>query len=131
MNYEIVEALGQIAREKNVSRELVIETLEAGIVSAARRRYGANADIRVVFEEATGGMRIDYVRKVVDDITDEELEIEIDDARLEDPKAQVGEDFVVELSLAEFGRNAIQAAKQVVVQRVREGRARERVRRVP
>ena len=120
MNYEIVEALGQIAREKNVSRELVIETLEAGIVSAARRRYGANADIRVVFEEATGGMRIDYVRKVVDDITDEELEIEIDDARLEDPKAQVGQDFVVELSLAEFGRNAIQAAKQVVVQRVRE-----------
>lgn len=120
MNYEIVEALGQIAREKNVSRELVIETLEAGIVSAARRRYGANADIRVVFEEATGGMRIDYVRKVVDDITDEELEIEIDDARLEDPKAQVGQDFIVELSLAEFGRNAIQAAKQVVVQRVRE-----------
>ncbi len=51
MNYEILEALGQIAREKNVDRELVIETLEAGIVSAARRRYGQNADIQVRFDE--------------------------------------------------------------------------------
>ncbi|MEZ5065479.1 MAG: transcription termination factor NusA [bacterium] len=120
MNYEIVEALGQIAREKNVSRELVIETLEAGIVSAARRRYGQNADIRVSFDQGSGGMKIEYVRQVVDDLTDEELEIEIDDARLVDPNAKVGEELAMELSLAEFGRNAIQAAKQVVVQRVRE-----------
>jgi N utilization substance protein A len=120
MNYEILEALGQIAREKNVDKELVIQTLEAGIVSAARRRYGANADIRVVFDDTSGGMKIEYVRKVVDDLTDEELEIEIDDARIEEPGIQVGEDLTVELSLAEFGRNAIQAAKQVVVQRVRE-----------
>ena len=65
-------------------------------------------------------MLIEYVRTVVDDLTDEELEIEIDDARLEDPEAKVGEELRVELSLADFGRNAIQAAKQVVVQRVRE-----------
>jgi N utilization substance protein A len=120
MNYEILEALGQIAREKNVDKELVIETLEAGIVSAARRRYGQNADIQVRFDEGSGGMSIEYVRKVVDDLTDEELEIEIDDARVENPDAKVGQDLRVELTLEEFGRNAIQAAKQVVVQRVRE-----------
>ena len=120
MNYEIVEALGQIARDKNVSRELVIETLVAGIVSAARRKYGANADIRVSFDESTGGMKIEYVRTIVDDLTDEEIEIEIDDARIEDPDSKVGGELKVELPLAEFGRNAIQAAKQVVVQRVRE-----------
>jgi len=120
MNYEILEALGQIAREKNVDKELVIETLGAGIVSAARRRYGANADIQVTFDNGTGGMKIEYVRMIVDDLTDEEREIEIDDARLENPKAKVGEEFRVELPLEHFGRNAIQAAKQVVVQRVRE-----------
>ena len=120
MRYEILEALGQIAREKNVGKELVIETLGAGIISAARRRYGPNADIRVSFDDATGGMRIEYVRKVVDDLIDEEREIEIDDARAVDPNAKVGEELKVELSLDEFGRNAIQAAKQVVVQRVRE-----------
>jgi N utilization substance protein A len=120
MNYEILEALGQIAREKNVDKELVIETLEAGIISAGRRRYGPNADIQVSFDNGTGGMKIEYVRKIVDDLTDEELEIEIDDARLENPKAKVGEELRVELSLEQFGRNAIQAAKQVVVQRVRE-----------
>jgi N utilization substance protein A len=120
MNYEILEALGQIAREKNVDKGLVIETLEAGIVSAARRRYGPNADIRVSFDDQTGGMKIEYVRTVVEDLTDEELEIEIDDARLEDPNVKVGEELRIELSLADFGRNAIMAAKQVVVQRVRE-----------
>ena len=120
MRYEILEALGQIAREKNVGKELVIQTLEAGIISAARRRYGANADIRVTFDEATGGMKIEYVRHVVEDLTDEEREIELDDARLVDPKAQLGAELSVELTLEEFGRNAIQAAKQVVVQRVRE-----------
>lgn len=120
MKYEILEALGQIAREKNVGKELVIETLEAGIISAARRRYGPNADIRVTFDETTGGMKIEYIRKIVEDLTDEEREIEIDDARLVDEKAGVGEELKVELSLEEFGRNAIQAAKQVVVQRVRE-----------
>jgi N utilization substance protein A len=120
MNYEILEALGQIAREKSVDKELVIETLEAGIVSAARRRYGPNADIQVRFDKDSGTMRIEYVRKIVEDLSDEELEIEIDDARLEDPNARVGEDLRISLSLEEFGRNAIQAAKQVVVQRVRE-----------
>jgi N utilization substance protein A len=120
MRYEILEALGQIAREKNVGKELVIQTLEAGIVSAARRRYGPNADIRVSFDEASGGMKIEYVRRVVEDLEDQEREIEIDDARLVEPGAKVGDELKVPLSLEEFGRNAIQAAKQVVVQRVRE-----------
>ena len=120
MNYEILEALGQIAREKNVEKELVIQTLEAGIVSAARRKYGANADIRVKFDEKNASLEVAYVRRIVDDLTDEELEIEIDDARAIDPDAQVGDELVIPLSFADFGRNAIQAAKQVVVQRVRE-----------
>jgi N utilization substance protein A len=120
MNYEILEALGQIAREKNVGKELVIETLEAGIVSAARRKYGPNADIRVKFDEKSATMEVQYVRKVVDDLSDEEREIEFDDARSVNPKVQIGEELIVPLSFEEFGRGAIQAAKQVVVQRVRE-----------
>lgn len=120
MRYEILEALGQIAREKNVDKEMVIRTLEAGIVSAARRRYGANADIQVTFDDSSGGMRIEYVRRVVEDLEDAEREIEIDDARLVDPDAKAGDDLRVQITLEEFGRNAIQAAKQVVVQRVRE-----------
>lgn len=120
MNYEILEALGQIAREKNVGKELVIETLEAGIVSAARRRYGANADIRVKFDEKSATMEVQYVRKVVDDLSDEEREIEFDDARSVDPSVGIGDELIVALSFEEFGRGAIQAAKQVVVQRVRE-----------
>src|SRR4029434_3098314 len=62
MNYEILEALGQIAREKNVGKELVLEPLDAGIVSAARRKYGPNADIRVKFDEKSATMEVQYVR---------------------------------------------------------------------
>jgi N utilization substance protein A len=120
MNYEILEALGQIAREKNVGKDLVIETLEAGIVSAARRKYGQSADIRVKFDEKSATMEVQYVRKVVDDLSDEEREIEFDDARSVDPKVKIGDELVVALAFEEFGRGAIQAAKQVVVQRVRE-----------
>lgn len=120
MNYEILEALGQIAREKNVGKELVIETLEAGIVSAARRKYGPNADIRVRFDEKSATMEVQYVRQVVSDLSDEEREIEFDDARKVDPKIKIGDELIVPLTFEEFGRGAIQAAKQVVVQRVRE-----------
>ena len=50
MSYEILEALGQIAREKNVDRDLVLETLQAGLVSDARKKYGANANVDVAVD---------------------------------------------------------------------------------
>lgn len=120
MNYEIIEALGQIAREKSVDRRLLIETLEAGLLSAARKKFGAEAQVGVRFDEAKGGIEMWLMKKVVERISDGALEMTLRQALEVDPHAQVGQDVMIPLDIAEFGRNAIQAAKQVLVQRVRE-----------
>ena len=119
-NLNIVEALSQIAREKNVDRRLVIETLTEALVSAARKRF-ANADnFEVQLNADTGQMAVLARKTVVEDVNEPELEIDLEDARRIDKQAQLGSVVFEELNLADFGRNAIQAAKQILIQRVRE-----------
>lgn len=128
MNYEVLEALGQIAREKSVKKELVIETLEIGLLSAAKKRYGASDNIEVKIDEASGGISLVATKQVVDDdaLEDPGLEIGLSAAKEIDSKAKVGETVTEELNFADFGRNAIQTAKQILIQRVREAE-RERI----
>jgi transcription termination/antitermination protein NusA len=120
VNYEIIEALGQIAREKSVDRQLLIDTLEAGLLSAAKKKHGANAQVGVRFDDQKGVIEMWLSKKVVDRIEDSSLEMTLNQARMVDPEARVGQEVKIPLDIAEFGRNAIQAAKQVLVQRVRE-----------
>jgi len=124
-NLNVVEALTQIAREKNVDRELVVETLAEALVSAARKRYGNADNFEVEVDADTGHMAVRARKTVVEDVAEPELEIELDEARQIDKQAQLGSVVFEDLSLADFGRNAIQTAKQILVQRVREA---ERVR---
>ena len=66
MNYEVVEAFGQIVRERNVDKELVIETLKAGLLSAAKRRFGTADHIQVTIDEESGEIRLFATRSVVE-----------------------------------------------------------------
>lgn len=126
MNYEIVEALGQIAREKNVSQELVLETLEMGLLSAAKKRYGTAENINVSVNQKTGDLAVTSTKTVVETVENPAMELALSRAMLLKPDAQIGDEISEELSLADFGRNAIQTAKQILVQRVREAE-RERI----
>ena len=118
--FNIIEALGQIAREKNVDREMVIQTLADALVSAAKRRYGNVDNFEVQTDSGTGRMRVVARKTVVEEVNVPELEIEIGEARQIDHQAQIGSVVFEELNLADFGRNAIQTAKQILIQRVRE-----------
>jgi transcription termination/antitermination protein NusA len=120
VNDEILEALRGIAREKAVDKRLLVETLTTGLLSAARKRYATAQDVQVSFDEVTGQIRVIVTKKVVSVAIDLGGEIDLDDARRINPKARVGDLIGVEAPVAEFGRNAIQTAKQVLVQRVRE-----------
>lgn len=120
MNYEILEALGQIAREKSVDPDLVVETLQAGLLSAAKRSYGTADNVTVEVDRETGVIRMCATKQVVDHVEDSALEISLERARELDAKAEVGTEIAVELDFSAFGRNAIQTAKQILVQRVRE-----------
>ncbi len=120
MNTGVLEALRRIAREKQLDGALLIEALEAGLMSAARKKFGPNADIEVVVDDENDTLGVYLNKAVVEDAVDDVLEIDLEEAQELDPEAQVGDVMRVEVSLDEFGRNAIQAAKQIVVQRVRE-----------
>ncbi len=126
MNNEILEALSQITREKSVDRALLIETLEAGLASAVRKKHGATADVEVKFSNETGGITVAIRKTVAETVEDPALQMTLEEARPIQPKAGVGDVIVMPLPIAEFGRNAILAAKQVLIQRVREAE-RERV----
>lgn len=125
-NANIVEALGQIAREKNVDRELVVQTLADALISAAKRHYGNTENYEVDIDAAQGKMAV-YARKtVVEEVVEPSMEILLADARDLDPHVQLGSVLVQQLNFADFGRNAIQTAKQILIQRVREAE-RERI----
>jgi N utilization substance protein A len=120
VNDEILEALRGIAREKAVDKRLLVETLTAGLLSAARKRYATAQDVKVNFDEVTGQIRVLVRKKVVQVAIDLGGEIDLEDARKNNPRIRPGDFVDVEVPTGEFGRNAIQTAKQVLVQRVRE-----------
>src|SRR3989449_5881623 len=126
MNNEILDALSQITREKSVDRALLIETLEAGLASAVRKKYGATAEVEVKFSNDTGAISVAIKKTVVEDVEDPALQLTLEEARAYRPEAKLGEIITFPLPIVEFGRNAIQTAKQVLIQRVREAE-RERV----
>jgi N utilization substance protein A len=126
MGFEIIQALKQIAREKDVDEGLIIETLIAGLVSAARKKYGPESNIVVDVDQEAGRITVHRVRTVVESVEDPQLEVSLEEAREEEPGIAVGDGLRLEIPLVDFGRNAIQAAKQVVIQRVREAE-RDRV----
>ena len=126
MNTNIVEALSQIAREKNVDRELVVQTLADALISAAKKRYGNTENYEAVIDSTTGTMEVTARKTVVEDVEEPSLEIDLEEAQSIDGEVQVGGVIVEQLDLADFGRNAIQTAKQILVQRVREAE-RERI----
>jgi transcription termination/antitermination protein NusA len=126
MNNEILDALSQITREKSVDRALLIETLEAGLASAVRKKYGATADVEVKFSNETGAITCVLRRHVVETVEDPAFQLTVAEARRVKAGAKEGDVLETPLSIAEFGRNAIQTAKQVLIQRVREAE-RDRV----
>lgn len=126
MNYEILDALSQITREKSVERENLIETLEAGLVSAGRKKFGATAQLEVRFDNTSGKIIMARLLDVVEEVEDPAAQVSLTNARRADPSAEVGSQLRIPLSIEDFGRNAIQAAKQVFIQRVREAE-RERI----
>jgi N utilization substance protein A len=126
LSFEIIQALKTIARSKEVDESLIIETLQAGLISAARKKFGAESRIEVDYSQEENRLSV-YCRKdVVDKVEDPQTQITLADARRIDPSAELGQELKFEIPLAQFGRNAIQTAKQVVTQRVREAE-RDRV----
>lgn len=120
MRSELVLAINQLCAERKLSPEVVMEALEASLISAYKRNFGAATNIEVRIEQETGDIRVFAAREVVDEVTDPKLEVTLDEARAVEPEIQVGETLLIESTPKDFGRIAAQAAKQVILQRIRE-----------
>ncbi len=123
INYEIIEALSQIARERNLKREIVLESLEIGLLTAAKRALGTLDPVDIHVDRETGSIQLGIVKEVVAteaDIQEPLLQITLEQAKQLDPETEVGWHVYVEVPITAFGRTAIQSAKQVLQQRIRE-----------
>ncbi|MBF0143874.1 MAG: transcription termination/antitermination protein NusA [Magnetococcales bacterium] len=123
MSVEIVQIAEQVAREKGIKREVVIEAMEQAIQTASRRKYGVNKSIQARFDHKTGQFALNQLREVVEKEHPEfnpDLHIALPDARRLNPQVQLGDFLAEPLPPIEFGRIAAQTAKQVIVQKVRE-----------
>ena len=114
---ELLQIADAVAREKGIEVEIVLSAMADAIQKAAKARYGAENDIRVDINPKTGETRLLRAVQVVEN---DDTEISLAIAQRENPEAQIGDEIIDELPPVEFGRIATQAAKQVIVQRVRE-----------
>lgn len=120
MKAEILEALEDLVREKGISKEVLIEAIEAALISAYRRNFGSAQNVRVFFDPKTGEYRVYAQKEIVEQVEDTRLQVSLTEARAKNPGLNLGEIFEVEVTPRDFGRIAAQTAKQVVVQRIRE-----------
>jgi N utilization substance protein A len=121
MNAELLRALDQLEEEKGISRDVIVEAIEAALLSAYKKNFGATAqNMRIEMSRETGEMRAYQVRTIVEEVDDPTTQIALSQAREWDPTAEPGEMVEVEVTPKDFGRIAAQTAKQVVVQRLRE-----------
>ncbi|MBI2309192.1 MAG: transcription termination/antitermination protein NusA [Rhodocyclales bacterium] len=122
MSREILLLVDALAREKNVSKDIVFGALELALASATKKRIHEEADVRVAIDRETGDFESFRRWEVVadDDFENEHLQVPISAALVEDPEFQVG-DFIEEpLEPIDFGRIGAQAAKQVILQKIRD-----------
>ncbi len=118
---EILTAVRELSNTKQLDRAELVELLTDGIMAALAKKYGPNVQAEVTFDEGKGGIDIVRLQTVVEAVEDPSREIALEDARAEDEGFEVGDVMETKIDFAEFGRAAVMAAKQRIVQRVREG----------
>lgn len=120
MTSDLSKVLDQVGREKGVERDTLIQTLEEAVKAAARKKLGPNYDLEISFNEEMGEIEIFEFKEVVEEVTNENLEISLEGANEIDPDAVIGDSLGIRMETDELGRVAAQSAKQVIMQRLRE-----------
>lgn len=120
MSKEMLNALDALEAEKGVSKEVVIEALEAALISAYKRHYGQAQNVEVEFDRKKGNIHVYAVKEVTEEVMDSQLECSLKDAMAVNPAYEIGDKIRFEVTPKDFGRIAAQTAKQVILQRVRE-----------
>ncbi|MDF2484926.1 MAG: nusA [Herbinix sp.] len=119
-NRELIEALNQIEKEKDISKDILLEALENSLVAACKNNYGRADNIKVNIDRITGEVNVFAMKEVVEEVTDPIIQISLAQAKMKDVRKEIGDIVAIEVTPKNFGRIAAQKAKQVVVQKIRE-----------
>jgi len=120
MKSEFEIAITQLSADRNLSPEIILEAIEAALVSAYKRNYGSGENVSVTVDPHTGQAKVFVLKEVVETVEDDQEQMTLDEAREHDPDATIGSAVQLELRPRNFGRIAAQTAKQVIMQRIRE-----------
>jgi len=120
MSSELLDALTALEEQKGISRDVLIEAIEAALVTAYKRNFNQAQNVRVDLNLQTGSMVVYSRKDVVEEVEDDRLEIALEDAKFINAAYEIGDVVEEEVTPRNFGRIAAQTAKQVVTQRVRE-----------
>lgn len=120
MSKELLEAFDVLEKEKGISKGVVVEALEAALVSAYKKNYGQAQNVEVEFNDTTGSIHVYAVKEVVDMVFDSTLEVSLEEALKINRAYEPGDKIRFEVTPKDFGRIAAQTAKQVIMQRIRE-----------
>lgn len=117
----IVAAFREMIGAKNLSRPDLYDLIKDGIMAALARRYGPNVQAEIKIDEDGGDIKITVLKEVVAEVEDASRQASLEEAQWDDPDFEVGDVLEIPVDFTEFGRNAVMAAKQRIIQRVREG----------
>src|SRR3989338_5275734 len=114
------KVLEQVSKDKGIPRAVIIEAIEAAMLTAARKKYGQVRELEAHFNEEIAEVEIFQFRKVAEEVTNELIEVSVPEAAKLDPEAQIGDSIGEKLDNKFLGRIAAQTAKQVIIQKVRD-----------
>jgi transcription termination/antitermination protein NusA len=118
---QILAAFRELTLNKSISREELHDLIKDGILAALAKRHGPTVQAEIEIDEESGRIGITVLKEVVAEVEDPAREISLEEAQWDDPEFEVGDIQEVPVEFADFGRNAVMAAKQRMLQRVREG----------
>ncbi|MDD3278750.1 MAG: transcription termination factor NusA [Lachnospiraceae bacterium] len=120
MNTELLEALNILEKEKNISKEALLEAIEQSLLQACKNNFGKADNVKVNINHETCDFNVFAEKEVVEEVLDPVLQISLADAKMKDTKFEIGDIVNVEIKSKEFGRIATQNAKNVILQKIRE-----------
>lgn len=117
---ELIQALSQIEKEKNISKEVLLEALENSLLAACKNNFGRSDNIVVDIDKETGDVKVFAQKEIVEEVTDETNEISLEDGININVNSNIGDIINIEVTPKNFGRIAAQKAKQAIIQKIRE-----------
>ena len=120
MNKELLEAMEVLEKEKNISKDTLIEAIENSLLTACKNHFGKADNVKVTVNPNTCDFAVYAEKAVVENVEDDCLEMSLADAKMLNPKYEIGDTVQIPLDSKKFGRIATQNAKNVILQKIRE-----------